>query len=399
MGRRLVWTSLAVAVVSLALFLFRIGTPPAYIYDEGNYVRSARTFLDGTANTNPEHPPLAKIMIAGGMKIAGDNPFGWRIAGAVCGSLTLVAIFLWTYLLLFDYALALTAALLTLFNNFLYVMSRVAMLDVFFFAFVMWGVLAFTAALKLELPLWQRRGLMLASGLMFGLGGACKWTAVVTLAAVVLVAAVFFARNSYRIRELGFSSLVLGLAVVPAVAYGLAYWPLFRELHQPFTLRGLMAMNSFIWIYHVNCPGNPALHVPWYDWFFRATPERGLSYLMGNFVVVWGGLVALVICASRFLRNWASALPEGLVTLLYAINLLQWLVIPQKRTCYYYYYPPAMFLGVALVIALGRMKQPSIAGVRLGMVITIAAAVFFLYCYPRMADLQAPFDCALGCWS
>jgi len=142
--------------------------------DEVAYVTGARTFLTGTGNSNPEHPPLAKILIAGGMKLAGDNPFGWRLAGAVFGSLTLVAIFLWTYLLLDNYLLALLAAFLALLNNFLFVIARVAMLDVFYFTFVMWGLVAFTAVLTLDLSIGRRRILLLATGVRFGLGGSLQ---------------------------------------------------------------------------------------------------------------------------------------------------------------------------------------------------------------------------------
>jgi hypothetical protein len=76
---------------------------------------------------------------------------------------------------------------------------------------------------------------------------------------------------------------------------------------------------------------------------------------MGNFVVVWGGLLALLICAWRFCRS--LALPEGLVTMFYAVNLLQRVVIPQQRTVYYHYYPSAMFLGVAIAIAISRSRR------------------------------------------
>jgi len=120
---------------------------------------------------------------------------------------------------------------------------------------------------------------------------------------------------------------------------------------------------------------------------------------MGNFVVLWTGVFALVICAARIFRGWKDALPEGLVLMFYAVNLLQWVIIPQKLTCYYYYYPPAMFLGVAIAIVFRRANQPAVFGVRLSLLLTVAAAVFFVYCLPRMLDLQAPFDCAFGCWS
>ena len=304
--------------------------------------------------------------------------------------------FFCTYLLLGDYRLALTAAALTLFNNFLFVMSRVAMLDVFYFAFVMWGVLAFTASILLDLSIVKRRVLLLTTGLMFGLGTACKWNAVVTLAAVALVAVVLYARNTRYLRQVGTPTLILALVIFPIVAYSLAFWPLCRRFHLPFTVGELLSLNAFIWRYHVNCPGNPALDSRWYHWLFRSTPERGLSYLMGNFVVVWGGLLALLICAWRFCRS--LALPEGLVTMFYAVNLLQWVVIPQQRTVYYYYYPSAMFLGVAIAIAISRTQTQRIFGVRISLIILLAATIFFIYCYPRMAALDAPYDCMFGCW-
>ena len=113
MGNRVASTGLALGLLSLALFLAGIGRQSYLIFDEYFYISGARSLLSGTHDLNPEHPPLAKLMIAGGMKVAGDNPLGWRLAGAICGSLTLVAIFFWTYLLIGNYSLALTAACLT----------------------------------------------------------------------------------------------------------------------------------------------------------------------------------------------------------------------------------------------------------------------------------------------
>jgi hypothetical protein len=87
------------------------------------------------------------------------------------------------------------------------------------------------------------------------------------------------------------------------------------------------------------------------------------------------------------------------VFLFYWINVLPWIIIPQTMTNYYYYYGPAMFLGVALALTLNKGRLSSIAGVRTSLLVVAATFIFFLYCYPKMADLQAPWDCALGCWS
>jgi dolichyl-phosphate-mannose--protein O-mannosyl transferase len=107
---------------------------------------------------------------------------------------------------------------------------------------------------------------------------------------------------------------------------------------------------------------------------------------------MWSGVAALAFCLKRI-----GSLPETLVVLLYAANLLQWVATPQKHLYYYYYFPCAVFLTAAIPIALSRLPR-RIFGIELSMVCVVAAAVAFLYCFQRMAHLDAPFDCALGCW-
>ncbi len=154
-------TSIVIICSTLLLLLAGIDKPTRELFDESMYVGVSRSLLKGTLGPMPQefsaattvgrqHPPLGSYLIAAGITVAGDKPLGWRLASVVCGVLTLVAIFFWTYLLLRDYSLAVTATALTLFNNFLYVMSRTAMLDVFVFTFVIWGILVFTMAVELE---------------------------------------------------------------------------------------------------------------------------------------------------------------------------------------------------------------------------------------------------------
>jgi|SRR6266700_2164795 len=399
MRKRIVLTSLTLGSLSLGLFLFRIGTPAIFIIDECLYVPAARAFVARTADPAPQHPPLAKIMIAGGIKLLGDRPAGWRFVSAICGSVTLVAIFLWTYVLMRDFATALLAACLTLFNNFLYTMSRIAMLDVIYFAFVMLGILAFTSAILLrDLSLRKKRFLILLSGVLFGLGAACKWNAVVELGAVVLVVACLFIADRYNLRELGFSSLFFGLCIAPVLTYFLAFQVPWPGSYGSWSVRQFVSANVFIWHWHKLAPGAPQFNVRWYQWFFKTTPERGMGYLMGNFVVMWAGVPAIIYCAWRLWKDRLGALPAAMVLALYSVNILQWLVIPQRVTCYYYYYPSAMLLAVAIVVALSKSPVRAIAGVRLSVLIMVAATIFFLRCYPNMAALQAPFDCYLGCW-
>ncbi len=407
---RTLFTCLILTVSSLLLFVIGIQRPPSYVYDEQAYVSSAKALLAHAPNPNPEHPPLGKYLISLGIRLFGDRPLGWRIASAVSGAMTLAAIFLWSYLLLRDSFHAVLAAALTLFNNFLFVMSRTAMLDVFMFMFVMWALVGFTAALHLDMSARARRALLLVTGVMFGLAGSCKWNALTTWAVVIAVAGVLLslrgralrneglARGARNLKQAGFPLLIFALIVLPLFTYLLAaYVPLFRTVDRPFDLREVARLHAFMWSFLKAVKGNRAIHLPWYRWPFSASPQRALSYLMGNFVVMWGGLVALAICARRIWQK--LPLPETLVVLFYAANLLQWAVTPRKVSYYYYYYPAAMFLGVAIALVLHRSGQRRLFGVRLSFLTLIASMIFFLFCYPRMTHLEAPWDCMFGCWT
>jgi dolichyl-phosphate-mannose-protein mannosyltransferase len=299
-----------------------------------------------------------------GMEAAGDNPFGWRVAGAVCGALALVAVYIWTYLLLKDARLASIAAVLTLFNNFLFVMSRIGMMDAFPMVFLMWALVAYTAALTLEVSVWTRRILLGLAGVSVGLAGACKWNAVDTLAVFLLVSFGLawiahgpFANSDSQlsgcaldIKKIGIPALVTGPVVAPIASYSFAYWLLCRILGKPFNAHELVAMNIFIWHFSRTMTSIRSIIMAWYLWPLNLSPQRALSYLVGNPVITWGGLVALGLCLWRFLKG--IALPEALVFLLFTANYLQWAVTPQKGLFYYYYYPSVMILGVAIAVAL-----------------------------------------------
>jgi dolichyl-phosphate-mannose-protein mannosyltransferase len=399
-------------LLGLALLLFRIDKPSTMLYDEGYFVPEAKVFLLGPnpgSQPQQEKPPMGKLLLSLGIRAAGDNALGWRVAAAVCGALGLVAVFLWTNLLLQDLRLAVVAATLTMFNNFWFVMSRIGQMDAFLIVFVTWSLVAFTAALVMDVRRPTRRFLFCLSGVLVGLAGACKWNAIDTLLVYILVTFVLWwiarhpmaatrgSLSSYaeKTREIGTPVLLLGVIVAPLASYSLAFWPLCGAIHQPFTLAEFVAIHKSIWHFNSTTISNPLITVPWYKWPFNLNPQRALSYLVANPVVAWGGLAAMVVCLRRFWK--AITFQEGLVFLLFAANYLQWAVTPEKGLFYYYYYSAVMILGVTIAVAL-RNLPARVLGVRISVILLMAAAIYFLRCYPKMAALDAPWDCALGCW-
>lgn len=405
--------ALIFGLAALAILLPGLGHPRSTFFDELYFVPEARALIQGVPNPTPyvsslAKPPMGKVVMALGMEIAGDNSFGWRFAGGVCGALTVVAVYLWTYFLLRDVGIAAFSAGLALLNNFLFVMSRIATVDVFLMFFLTWSLVAFTAAIALDIGPGLRRLSFCASGLLIGLAGSCKWNAIDTLAVYFFVTIVLlwlsrsapdsaspvsgYARN---IRQTGLPLVFVALTVAPITSYGLAFWPVCHLLHLPFTPGEVAAINGFMWHFNRTSPINPFITMPWYLWPLNLKPQRTLSYLVGNPVVTWGGLLALAFCVWRSCRKFT--LPEGLVTLLFAANFLQWTVTPQKGLYYYYYYPCVMFLGVGVAVALHALPARPF-GIRPSLVVLAVAAVVFLFCYPHMAHLGAPWDCALGCF-
>lgn len=404
--------ALAFGLVGLAILLFGIETPSAMFYDEGYFVPEAKVFILGpnpASHADQQKPPLGKLILSIGLRAAGDNALGWRVSAAVCGAIALPAIFLWTYLLLQDVRLACFAAGLTIFNNFWFVMSRIGMMDAFLMIFLTWSLVAFTASLVLDVSLTRRRLLYCGSGLLIGLAGASKWNAIDTLSVYLLVTFALWwiarhpiasaesslSRFADHIRQIGVPVLVLGMVIAPIAAYTLAFWPLCHAIHRPFTLAEFVAMHKSMWHFNSTTISNPTITVRWYRWPFQLSPQRALSYLVGNPAVAWVGLAAMVVCLRRFWK--AVSLQEGLVFLLFAANYLQWAVTPEKGLFYYYYYPSVMILGVTIAVAL-RSLPARVFGVRISVLLLVAAGVVFVKCYPQMAHLQAPWDCALGCW-
>src|SRR4051812_15778384 len=138
MSRRAVLTCVGLFLLGQAVFLPHISYPSGCSFDEVFYVPAARNFAIWAANTNRLHPPVGKYLIAIGIAVFGDQPFGWRVMSSVFGGLTLAGMYAWALAVFRRHEVAVWVALVALTNQMLYVMSRTAQLDVFMFGFMVW---------------------------------------------------------------------------------------------------------------------------------------------------------------------------------------------------------------------------------------------------------------------
>ena len=215
----------ALVVLGLLTRVVGIGTPAHLEFDETYYAKDAWTLLhlgyEGTWGAGADdqiaaghvdgwtsigsfivHPQLGKWLIAGGERLFGMTPLGWRFASLVFGCLLIGAVVRMARRLGRSTLIGALAGFFIIVDGLSFVMSRIALLDVFeaFFTVAAVGCwladrdwfrhrlaehLRANGLLNLgggygPLLLW--RPWRLACGLLLGAACGCKWNAVYVLA-------------------------------------------------------------------------------------------------------------------------------------------------------------------------------------------------------------------------
>ncbi|MGN6782291.1 MAG: dolichyl-phosphate-mannose--protein mannosyltransferase [Marmoricola sp.] len=211
-------TALAVTLLAGLLRFWSLARPHSFEFDETYYAKDAWSLLHfGYARNYVEnadkhilaghtlgqwgsgaemvvHPPVGKWLIAMGEHLFGMDPFGWRFASAVVGTLMVLLMIRFTRRVTGSNLLGLVAGLLMCFDGLQLVLSRLALLDIFEAFFVLLAVHCMVAdrawgRARLAEPtgalLW--RPWRLAAGVSWGLALGSKWSAIYVLAALCLL--------------------------------------------------------------------------------------------------------------------------------------------------------------------------------------------------------------------
>ncbi|MEV4471830.1 phospholipid carrier-dependent glycosyltransferase [Nonomuraea sp. NPDC049504] len=445
---------LAVAVFGGLLRFIDLGRPKAVVFDETYYVKDAYSLLaEGVERTmlgdakNPiadrrllagnldifkqcpqpddcasfvAHPPLGKWMIAAGEWMFGMNPFGWRFAAAVAGTLTILILARVARRMTRSTLLGCLAGLLLALDGLHLVLSRTAILDIFLAFWVLAGFACLVAdrddmrarlagrydAALLRGPRLGLRPWRLAAGVCLGAACAVKWSGVFFLLAFALLSLVWDAgaRRALGAREAYRGTLAYdgpgaagAFALVPALTY-VASWSGWFATSRGWGRNWDQATSSgnplFFafdsvrsWLdYHVQVLGfhsgletpHPYMSEPW-SWplllrpvaFFYEGEKSGCGAAdcaqavigVGTPALWYGSAVALVALVAWYAatRDWRA----GAVLLTYAAGWLPWFyyAVADNRTMYLFYMAPVlpfMVLAVVLVagLVIGRRDAP-----------------------------------------
>lgn len=381
--------ALVLAVGAMMLFAIGLGRPAGLVFDESHYVPAARTLLalDGPANI--EHPLLGKLAIAIGIALFGDGPIGWRAMGVLAGGASVAGAFALAWLATRNLRTATLGGYLVAINQTLLVQARTAMLDIYLGAFVLWGAVALVWAMTGPV---ERRGRRAAlAGVSLGCAVAVKWAAVPYVALACAVALAWPRPAGWR-QRLAAPLLLGGVAVAVYLA---SFAPAFFYAGDALTLPDLIPLQARMLARQTQilAPHNyqsgwaswPLMLRPiWYYYERDAGIMRGVL-LIGNPVVMWGGLVAVGAGLVR------ARGPTFALAGLWLFSVVIYAIIPKSLGFYYYYHLSGIFIALVLAAMLPpRRGAPLWAAA--------AATVAFAWFYPILSGAPLADEQAFTRW-
>lgn len=385
-------TILLISLISLLgwmLFILALGTPLKLNFDEFHYIPAAKQFLVLGKNQNWEHPPLAKMIIAIGVAVFGDDPIGWRIMSTLAGAVTLAGMGALGALWFTTLSTTAWIMLVTLFNQLLYVQSRIAMLDTFMFAAMIWSIVFFYSSGNANHSEKKHTFYLYVSGALLGLAIAFKWFAVV----LILPYAVMYLQHRKSLVK-----GIIGLGIIPASTYLATFLPLLLLKQEQYRIWDIFKLQQLIYEGQRRVVSPHPYTSEWWSWPFPIRPiwyafdkegaqgefVRGV-FLIGNPLVMWAGFISVMICLWDSLHIKHST--ARWIVALYALFWLAWAVIPRKIHFYYYYYPAGMMLSFALAYGFLKYKLNRARWIYLGAVIFI-----FTFFYPVLSGIPIPTE-------
>jgi dolichyl-phosphate-mannose-protein mannosyltransferase len=128
------WQYLALLVLVIFSFLLHISViaqPNEPLFDEQHYVPDARRIINGEGTERVEHPPVGKLFIVAGIKVFGDNPWGWRMPAVILGTIAIILFYDICRRLGASHKVAFLATFLLALENLTFIHSGMAMLDIY----------------------------------------------------------------------------------------------------------------------------------------------------------------------------------------------------------------------------------------------------------------------------
>jgi len=392
--------ALAITFVAFLLRVFNLSIPKGLVFDELYYVDGARDYLKyGVELTDGQsefvvHPPVGKWLIASGIKIFGDNEFGWRIAAAIAGTLTVYLTAKIAQRIFNENKWGTLAAILMALDGLNLVMSRTALLDIFLTLFIL-----------LSINAWLK-GNYLAFAIYLGLAMGSKWSALYFIVAFLIIELVLN-KNLIRVLRVGATSVFIYLiswvgwfgsdngwdrnSKSNPIASLINYHREMLNFHTGLTEDHSYQANPWSWI----VMGRPT------SFFYEAPKGCGAKscaqevLAIGTPILWWLGAIALLFLIGANLHHFAMReLDLGVLIPFIGIvaGYLPWFFF-QERTVFTFYaivFQPFLILAIVLLAKVAYEYNQRLKYVIALFVIVIA--INFIYFLPIFTGQIMTYD-------
>ena len=402
----------ALALVFWALILWNLGIPSETYFDEVHYLPAARDLLALGEFSNREHPLFGKEVLALGIRMFGDNAWGWRFFPSLAGAIALFAIMRCVWFGTCDRYATLASGLLVATGFHLFVHSRIAMLDIFMVSAL--AVAFWQCAAAMREPETGRRRLALA-GIALGLAMGSKWNALVLAAVPGLAFLVLrflagrrrllLSRRGMPVPGITLLEAALWLGIMPLAVYWATFLPGYYFQTNAMT-DGIVAHHRLMVDLQTQVLQPHPYQSTWPEWVanWRAIwylyepvdgAQRGVL-LIGNPLTMLLGLPAVLWCAWQGVQKRKAM--HGGVAMLYAVSLGFWILAAKPVQFYYHYFVPSTFLLIALALALSDLRETGWRKTVNG--VLIASAGLFAFFYPILSAeaLSGPMSFQTWTW-
>jgi len=345
------------------------------VFDELYYVTAGREYVKfgvEVKGNSPEfivHPPVGKWCIALGIKIFGDSEFGWRIASAVAGALTIYLVSRIALRIFHSTHMANLAALLMALDGLNMVHSRTGLLDLFLTLFVLFGINAW-----LKEHYWR-------SAIFFALAAGVKWSGLYFLVAFALLT-VYKDRARIQTWTRLLATRVIQWGILPVFVYISTWIGWFRSSRGwdrhwadtnathwnfiPRSLRSLWHYHAEMLNFHRTLTTKHTYQANPWGWlvmrrptsfYYQAPKTCGAKdcsqevLALGTPILWWLGTLALVAVLAFWLRSVIRRdidVSAGMILIGIAASYLPWFAF-QKRTVFSFY---AIVIEPFVVLAL-----------------------------------------------
>ena len=389
-----------ITIFSLIIRIWHLNLPKGYIFDEIYYAKNANSLIEHGVELNEQggadfivHPPLGKWLIGIGIKIFGNNEFGWRIIPVLVGTACVILIYLIAQRLFNSILLSSTAALLMALDGLALVMSRVALLDIFLMFFIL-----LCCYFILTNNLWL-------SGIAIGLAGASKWSGFFIIPLIIAL--------TINWKNLQLSSLLRRLVQFILIPIGVYFitWIGWILNSNGWGRQSSGNLFTSLWKYHVEILNfhrelseKHAYNANPWSWlvlgrptsfYYESPSDCGAAscaqeiLAIGTPVLWWAGVFAIAVTAGLFIVSKdriAAFILAGI-----AGTYLPWFLI-QGRTMFYFYAISILpFLILALIYTFNWTLKYKDYRKYIGTFI-IVVAINFIYFLPIFLGIQMPYS-------